>query len=97
MCAVVLDCSHLLLIVAIGIVHATLATQCKARPTMLYIRLVIAKEDKTVLNFITFDVRLPMPATLLKTSIAITYTRLEPLYSTVHEDPAISLPPLQIS
>ena len=38
--AAVLDCSHLLLIVAIGIAHAMLATQCKACPTMLCIRLV---------------------------------------------------------
>ena len=39
-CAAVLDCSHLLLIVAKGIVHAMLVTQCKARPTVLCIRLV---------------------------------------------------------
>ena len=39
-CAAVLDCRHLLLIVAIGIGHAMLATPCKARPTMLCIRLV---------------------------------------------------------
>ena len=38
-CATGLDCSHLLLIVAIGNVHAMLATQCKARPTMVCIRL----------------------------------------------------------
>ena len=31
--AAVLSCSHLLLIVAIGIAHVMLATQCKARPT----------------------------------------------------------------
>ena len=31
-CAAVLDCSHLLLIVAIGIAHAMLAMQCKAHP-----------------------------------------------------------------
>ena len=31
-CATVLDCSHLLLIVAIGIIHAMLVMQCKARP-----------------------------------------------------------------
>ena len=35
--AAVLDCSHLLLIVAIGIAHAMLATQCKARPSLLCI------------------------------------------------------------
>lgn len=35
-CAAILDCSHLLLIVAIGIALAMLATQCKARATMLY-------------------------------------------------------------
>jgi len=29
-CAVVLDCSHLLLVVAIGIAHAMLATKCSA-------------------------------------------------------------------
>ena len=40
-CAAVLSCSHLLLIVAIGIAHVILATQCKACPTMLCIRLVI--------------------------------------------------------
>ena len=39
-CAAVLDCSRLLLIVAIGIVPAMLARQCKARPTVLCIRLV---------------------------------------------------------
>ena len=39
-CAAVLDCSHLLLIVAIGIAHAMLTTQYKTRPTMLYNRLV---------------------------------------------------------
>ena len=32
-CAAVLYFSHLLLIVAIGITHAMLATQCKAHPT----------------------------------------------------------------
>ena len=32
--AAVLDCSHLLLIVALGIAHAMLATHCKARPTI---------------------------------------------------------------
>ena len=37
-CAAVLSCSYLLLIVAIGIAHVMLATQCKARPTMLCIR-----------------------------------------------------------
>ena len=31
-CAAVLDFSHLLLIVAIGIAHAILAMQCKAHP-----------------------------------------------------------------
>ena len=31
-CVAVLGCSHLLLIVVIGIEHAMLATQCKARP-----------------------------------------------------------------
>ena len=34
-CAAILDCSHMLLIVAIGITHAMLARQCKACPTML--------------------------------------------------------------
>ena len=34
-------CIHLLLIVAIGIVHPMLATKCKARPTILCIRLVL--------------------------------------------------------
>ena len=37
--AAVLDYSHLLLFVAIGIVHVMLATQCKACPTMVCIRL----------------------------------------------------------
>ena len=32
-CAAVLDCSHLLLIVAMEIAHAMLAMQCKAHPT----------------------------------------------------------------
>lgn len=41
MCAAVLDCSHLLLIVAIGIAHAMLARHCKAHPTMLCIHLFI--------------------------------------------------------
>ena len=51
-CAAVLDCSHLLLIVAIGIAHAMLATQCKARPTMLCIQLVINNDSNvwTYLN-----------------------------------------------
>ena len=31
-CAAVLECSHLLLIVAIGIGQGMLSTQCKARP-----------------------------------------------------------------
>ena len=39
--AAVLDCSHLLLIVAMGIAPAMLARQCKAHPTMLCIDLVI--------------------------------------------------------
>ena len=39
--AAVLDSSHLLLIVAMGIAHAVLARQCKARPTMLCIRLAL--------------------------------------------------------
>ena len=45
MSAAVLDCSHLLLIVAMGIAHAMLARQCKARPTMLCIRLVLSFTD----------------------------------------------------
>jgi len=40
-CAADLDCSHLLMIVAIGIAHVMLATQCKARLTMLCICPVI--------------------------------------------------------
>ena len=39
--AAVLDFSHLLLIVAIGITHAMLATQCGSPYTMLCIRLVV--------------------------------------------------------
>ena len=45
MTAAVLDGSHLLLIVAMGIAHAMLARQCKARPTMLCIRLVLSIAD----------------------------------------------------
>ena len=45
MSAAVLDCNHLLLIVAMGIAHAMLARQCKARPTMLYILLVLSIAD----------------------------------------------------
>ena len=45
MSAAVLDCCHLLLIVAMGIAHGMLASQCKARPTMLCIRLVPSFAD----------------------------------------------------
>ena len=45
MSAAVLDGSHLLLIVAMGIAHAMLARQCKVRPTMLCIRLVLSFTD----------------------------------------------------
>ena len=45
MTAAVLDGSHLLLIVAMGSAHAMLARQCKAHPTMLYIRLVLSFAD----------------------------------------------------
>ena len=39
--AAILDCSHLPLIVAIGIAHVMLAMQCKAHPTMLCIHLLL--------------------------------------------------------
>ena len=37
--------SNLLLIVAMGIAHAMLVRQCKVRPTMLCIRLVLSFAD----------------------------------------------------
>ena len=45
MSAAVLDGSHLLLIVAMGIAHAMLVRKCKARPTMLCICLVLSFTD----------------------------------------------------